>query len=80
MSRTPRSLATLHRMMNQNPAFFAEAIGLVYRPTSESGVREEEVEATDARPAMIERAYRLVSSWHDIPSAVDGSIDGAKLE
>lgn len=80
LRHTPRSLAALHRMMNANPSFFAEAVGLVYRPAPESGVVEEEAEATDARHAMIERAYRLVTSWHGIPGAVDGSIDGGKLE
>jgi transcriptional regulator with XRE-family HTH domain len=80
LRHTPRSLAALHRMMNANPAFFAEAVGLVYRPAPESGITEEEPEATDARHAMFERAHRLVTSWHGIPGAVDGSIDGGKLE
>jgi hypothetical protein len=54
--------------------------GLVYRPTPESGVRKPEHEVTEAREAMIERAYRLLTSWHGIPGAADGGIDGGKLE
>jgi len=80
LRHTPRSLAALHRLMNTNPAFFAEAIGLVYRPTPESGVHEVEAEATETRHAMIDRAYRLVTSWHGIPGTENGSIDGGKLE
>lgn len=80
LRHTPRSLAALHRLMNANPAFFVEAVALVYRATPESGLREAEAEVTEARQAMIERAYRLVSSWHGIPGTADGAIDGGKLE
>jgi transcriptional regulator with XRE-family HTH domain len=75
-----RSLAALHRMMNASPAFFAEAVGLVYRPSPESGVTEQETEATEGRRAMAERAYQLLSSWRGTPGFVDGSIDGGALE
>jgi hypothetical protein len=80
LRHSARSFAALHRMMNVSPAFFAEAVGLVYPPSPPSGVTEEEAEPTEARRAQAERAYQLVSSWHGIPGAADGLIDGGRLE
>ena len=80
LRHSARSLAALHRMLNANPGLFAEAVRLIYPPAPESGIREDEAEASEAREAMVERAYRLVTSWHGVPGAAAGSIDGGKLE
>jgi hypothetical protein len=78
LRHSARSLAALHRMLNANPGLFAEAVRLIYLPAPESG--KDEAEASEAREAMVERAYRLVTSWHGVPGAAAGSIDGGKLE
>ena len=80
LRHSSRSFAALHRMMNGSPAFFAEVVGLVYRPSPESGITEEEAEPTEARRAVAERAYQLLSSWHGMPGVADGSIDGGRLD
>ncbi len=75
----PRSVGALHRRMNADPGFFAEIIGLLYRPARESRVQETEEEPTERRRAKADCAYRLLTSWKGVPGAENGSIDCGKL-
>ena len=71
LRHSSRSFAALHRMMNGSPAFFAEVVGLVYRPSPESGITEEEAEPTEARRAVAERAYQLLSEFDLLRGSVE---------
>jgi hypothetical protein len=67
----------LHRALNDNPAFFAQLMSLVFRPKDVEDASEEPSE--DERRAA-ENAYRLLSSWRTCPGSDDsGRVDGEKL-
>ena len=79
--RLSGSLA-LHRRLSSDPTFFAEVIGLVYRPQSKEGDGPKEVVApSEEQRAKARLGYDLLSSWHLVSgSARDGSLNGTALK
>jgi hypothetical protein len=80
LRHSERSLSALHRRLASKPEFFAEVIGIIYRPDPESGVPEAPADSPERREEMFERAYQLLTSWNRIPGHDGGSVDGASLE
>jgi hypothetical protein len=74
LRHSERSLSALHRRLATNPGFFAEVIGIVYRPEPESGVAEPQAASVEHRQAMFERAYQLLTSWNRVPVPVGNQI------
>ncbi|MGH3038362.1 MAG: hypothetical protein ACRDLZ_02990, partial [Gaiellaceae bacterium] len=79
---------TLSHALATDPAFFVEAITLVFRPgdedesEDENGGGDEQPEEEPGEPALTiaRNAYRLLSEWRTLPGRQeDGSIDGAAL-
>jgi transcriptional regulator with XRE-family HTH domain len=81
--RLAGSLA-LHRKLSSDPAFFAEVIGLVYRPQSkekEGDGPKELTEPSEEQRAKAHLGYDLLSSWRLVPgSASDGRLNGPTLK
>jgi hypothetical protein len=61
---------TLHRVMAEDPVFFASLIRDAFKPHN-----REVPEPTDAQKATARAAYRLVSEFTAVPGAHDGQID-----
>ena len=61
---------TLHRVMAEDPTFFASLIRDAFKPHN-----REVPEPTDAQKATARAAYRLVSEFTTIPGTHDGQID-----
>jgi hypothetical protein len=63
------SPVTLERRLASDPAFFAEAIGLVFRSKNTS---EEECEEPDEQKKhLVTNAYRLLTEWKRCPGTQD---------
>ena len=72
----------LHRRLGQDASFFAEVIGLVYRPKSKASDDSKDVpEPSEERRAKARLGYDLLSSWCLVPgTGGDGSFDGTALK
>lgn len=68
------SPVTLHAMLRDNPEFFVELLGLIFRPKNEPEEARKEVSEEDQGRAQ--NAYRLLMSWRDVPgSREDRTVD-----
>ncbi len=59
------SPVVLHRTLRDEPEFFVEVLGLVYRPRNSTAEREREY--SDQEKLRAGKAYRLLRSWKDVP-------------
>ena len=64
------SPATLHKLLRDEPGFFVEVLGLIFRPRNEPAEAAREYSEEEKRRA--ENAYRLLMSWKDVPGSQDG--------
>ena len=65
---------TLHAMLKEDPAFFVEVLGVVFRSAHEPV--ETKAEPPEEEKARARNVYRLLMSWHSVPgSKEDKSID-----
>ena len=60
-----RSPAVLHRTLQDEPEFFVEVLGFVYRPRNSTAERESEY--SDQEKLRAAKAYQLLRSWKNIP-------------
>lgn len=80
LEQSRRPPIVLHQTMSREPSFFVEVLSAIYRPSPESGIKEEtEVDNQRAR-AMASRAYGLLRSWHQIPGEQGGVVNASALE
>lgn len=79
---------SLHHFMAKDPAFFVEIVSTVYRPHGDDLDSDEDEQAPEEAPeeddALRERratnAYRLLSSWRQVPGLQpNGRIESAQL-
>ncbi|MBI4863794.1 MAG: hypothetical protein HY815_26575 [Candidatus Riflebacteria bacterium] len=77
VDRHDREPRALHRMLADNPGFFAEVITSVFRAEGEESRRE--VSAEDQQRA--ERGHALLSSWRTVPGTIGDppGVDGEAL-
>ncbi len=74
----PASPVTLHRKLRDDPEFFVDVLGLVFRPKNEVVEAQKEVTAGDRQRAQ--NAYRLLMSWEEVPGRLDDqNVDEKKL-
>ncbi len=66
----PVSPVTLHKLLREDPGFFVEILGLIFRPRDESAEAVRGYSEEEKRRA--ENAYRLLMSWQDVPGSRDG--------
>jgi hypothetical protein len=66
----PASPITLHRRLRDDPDFFVDVLGLVFRPKNQPVESGENVSEADRKRAQ--NAYRLLSSWQDVPGGQGG--------
>jgi hypothetical protein len=66
----PASPVTLHRRLRDDPEFFVEVLGLVFRPKNQPAESGENVSEADRKRAQ--NAYRLLSAWQDVPGGGAG--------
>ena len=66
----PASPVTLHRKLRDDPDFFVDVLGLVFRPKNRPVGKREDVSEADRKRAQ--NAYRLLSSWQDVPGGRSG--------
>lgn len=68
----PASPATLHSLLRDQPDFFVDVLGVVFRPKGQA--KPERPSETDRRRA--ENAYRLLLHWRDVPGKEkDGTVN-----
>lgn len=76
LEHEPRGPKLLHRELSHNPAFFVEALSLVYRAENEEQRERAEVDATRAH-----LAYDLLRAWRIVPGTQDdGSLNAGALQ
>jgi len=61
----PASPVTLHGKLRDDPGFFVDVLGLIFRPKNEPTDGSKEVSEQDRQRAQ--NAYRLIRSWQDVP-------------
>jgi transcriptional regulator with XRE-family HTH domain len=66
----PASPVTLHAKLKDDPGFFVDVLGLVFRPKNQPLEGNEVVSEEVSQRAQ--NAYRLLRSWHELPGAGDG--------
>ncbi|MES1244470.1 MAG: hypothetical protein ABUT39_22890 [Acidobacteriota bacterium] len=64
-------VAALHKLLQESPEFFVEAICDVYRAHSEPK-RDEEI--SEVKRARAQNSYRLLRSWKSLPGSQAGEI------
>ncbi len=71
------SPATLIQCLSDEPQFFAQLIGVIFRSTNE---RESDSDSPEERQRMASHGYRLLMNWNRVPGRqADGSIDEEQL-
>lgn len=72
----------LHRRLAREPAFFAEVIALVFRPSHREDESAQQLpEPSEDQKARARLGYDLLSSWKVVPGTrSDGSVDQVALE
>ena len=74
----PASPVTLHGKLRDEPNFFVDVLGLVFRPKNEAGNTGKEIPEAETQRAQ--NAYRLLRSWRQVPGGRAGhSIDEKAL-
>ena len=66
----PASPVTLHRKLRDDPDFFVDVLGLVFRPKNRPVESGEDISEADRKRAQ--NGYRLLSSWQDVPGGRGG--------
>ena len=66
----PASPVTLHGLLRDEPDFFVEVLGLIFRPKDEPAEGSKEVSEEERQRAQ--NAYRLLRSWQEVPGRRDG--------
>lgn len=75
--RLEGSELALHKLLREQPEFFAEVVCHLYKPATTDRERTEgDVETVRMRAHA---ALELLESWHSPPGVLGDSIDGAKL-
>lgn len=62
---------TLEKRLASDPAFFAELIALVYRPSDTSQEDSDDKEPSEYQKSIVRNAYRLLSDWSLAPGTLD---------
>jgi len=71
---------TLHAALAEDPAFFVELVGYVYRPGKESEDTEGDDGEGEQRRLMAGRGYEVLRTWRRCPGVrADGTIDADAL-
>jgi len=74
----PASPVTLHALLRDEPEFFVQVLGLIFRPKNE--IREDAPEPSEEEKHRAQNAYRLLMDWQDIPGELkDRTIDEKAL-
>ncbi len=74
----PASPVTLHGKLRDDPEFFVDVLGLVFRPKHQAAETGKEVSEKESQRAQ--SAYRLLRSWQEVPGKREGqSIDEKTL-
>jgi len=63
------SPVTLEKRLAEDPAFFAEAVGLVFR--SKHDEKEEPAEPDEKKQSLARNAYKLLTEWRRCPGLSD---------
>ena len=66
----PASPITLHGKLRDDPDFFVDVLGLIFRPKTDAVNGAKEVSEEDKQRAQ--NAYRLLRSWQAVPGRRDG--------
>jgi hypothetical protein len=66
----PASPVTLHRRLRDDPEFFVDVLGLVFRPKNQA-VEDGKV-LSEEESQRVQNAYRLLRSWQDVPGGGGG--------
>ena len=66
----PASPTTLHKLLRDEPTFFVEVLGMIFRPRNEAAEAVKEYSEEEKRRA--ENAYRVLLSWQEVPGSRDG--------
>ena len=66
----PASPVTLHGLLRDEPGFFVDVLGLIFRPKNELAEGSKEV-SEEARQRA-QNAYRLLRSWQEVPGRREG--------
>ncbi len=66
----PTCPVTLHAKLRDDPDFFVEVLGLIFRPKNEPAEGSKEVSEEERQCAQ--NAYRLLMSWRDVPGSREG--------
>ena len=66
----PASPVTLHGRLREEPEFFVDVLGLIFRPKNEPAEGGKEVSEEERQRAQ--NAYRLLRSWQEVPGRRDG--------
>ena len=65
----------------RNPGLFVEMISAVFRPSEESGVKDDPPADLERAQRLATQAYRLLNLWAVVPGTQeDGSVDQAQLD
>src|ERR1043166_4083807 len=76
LSAFERRPEILHAELGRRPEFFAEVVGLAFRPED-----DDVAEVTDEDRSRARHAYQLLQSWRTAPGAkADGNVDAAYLK
>jgi transcriptional regulator with XRE-family HTH domain len=74
----PASPVTLHGLLRDEPDFFVQVLGLIFRPKGVSA--EDAPKPTAEEKLRAQSAYRLLMAWQDVPGLLkDGTVDEKKL-
>jgi transcriptional regulator with XRE-family HTH domain len=75
-----REPIVLKRSLAERPEVFIDLVKIVYKPSEESGVVDEEADDPAHREAIASQAYELLRQWDRVPgSDDDGQVDHTKL-
>lgn len=79
-SHTARGPATLHRMLAREPAVFAQAVSLSFRPDRSEKVDQSKSQPDKNAQDRAKYAMQLINDWHGIPGLGDnGAFDSIFL-
>jgi transcriptional regulator with XRE-family HTH domain len=78
-SRRPAKV--LLRALSEQPSLFVEMLKRVFRPSEESGFKDEATEYPEQAKTITTQAYRLLELWDRLPGMQeDGVLNGEMLE
>ncbi len=72
-SRRPPTV--LHKTMSSNPQFFLTVLSAVYRPSPESGIKEEDPTDLNRTRAIAAQSFDLLHSWATVPGEANGVVN-----